>query len=63
MPSIFLLFNLGDCLGRLAAGTSRSAPASWALALYCLGRCMLVPAILCCSLVTPHRWLLPVVFK
>ena len=63
MPFIFLLFNLGDCLGRLTAGLSRSAPATWGLALYCTARCALVPAILSCNLVTPHQWLLPLVFR
>ena len=63
MPVIFVLFNFGDCLGRLAAGLSRAAPASSLLTLYCLLRGTLVPAVLLCHLATPHPWRLPLVFR
>ena len=62
MPGLFVLFNMGDCLGRLAAGLSRVAPASWLMTMYCCARLVLVPAILCCHLVTPHQWMVPLVF-
>ena len=63
VPAIFLLFNVGDLLGRLLANAWPSKPPSGVAVLVAsLARLALFPPLLLCNVVTPHKWALPHVF-
>lgn len=58
-PLLFLLFNLGDLLGRLLSGTGpyvHRSPRESLLMGYALGRVVLAVALVFCHVVTPHAW-------
>ena len=66
MPALFLLFNLGDLLGRLLSGVgayAHKSPSAGVLMGYALCRSMLAAAFLFCHVVTPHAWRLPELFR
>ena len=66
MPMLFLLFNLGDLLGRLLSGVgayAHKSPPAGVLMAYALCRSMLAAALLFCHVVTPHAWRLPELFR
>jgi len=63
---LFLLFNLGDLVGRLLSGigayVNKSPPASMLMG-YALSRIVLAAALVFCHVVTPHTWRAPEVFR
>ena len=62
-PTLFLLFNLGDLLGRHAAATfPETPPAGASLLRLALLRFAFIPLIAACNVTTP-RWIVPVVFN
>ena len=64
-PLLFLLFNLGDLLGRLLSGIGpyvRTSPRPSVLVGYALSRVALAAALIFCHVVTPHAWRAPEVF-
>lgn len=66
VPFVFVLFNLGDLLGRAVAGRGPWAvapPPAPALLLYAVARAGIAAALLLCNVVTPHAWRLPVLLK
>ncbi|KAK9906501.1 hypothetical protein WJX75_002983 [Coccomyxa subellipsoidea] len=66
VPFIFLVFNAGDFLGRLAAGLepwrSRAPPMAF-LITYSAARALLVGGLVLCNVVTAAPWQLPVLLK
>lgn len=65
-PMLFLLFNLGDLLGRLLSGVgayAHKSPPAGILIGYSLCRAVLAAALLFCHVVTPHAWRLPELFR
>lgn len=66
VPLIFVLFNVGDITGRLCASIGpwgHSPPRGRTLVVYATSRIVFVAALAVCRVVTPHPWLLPVVFR
>ena len=65
-PLLFLLFNVGDLLGRLLSGVGayvhKSPPASLLMG-YALSRIALAAALVFCHVVTPHAWRAPELFR
>ena len=65
-PLLFLLFNLGDLVGRLLSGigpyVNKSPPATMLVG-YSLSRIVLAAALVFCHVVTPHTWRAPEVFR
>ncbi|CAK0783744.1 hypothetical protein CVIRNUC_006943 [Coccomyxa viridis] len=64
-PLLFLLFNLGDLLGRLLSGIGpyvHKSPRPSMLMGYALSRIVLAAALIFCHVVTPHAWRAPEVF-
>lgn len=62
---LFLVYNGGDLLGRMAAGCGRwavKAPRMSVLGTYTAARALVAAAMLVCHVVTPAPWRLPVVF-
>jgi equilibrative nucleoside transporter 1/2/3 len=62
VPSMYVVFSLGDFSGRLLAGCGpwgRAAPQPLALLAYSLLRTALAAGFLLCHVVTPTRWTLP----
>jgi len=65
VPMLFLVYNGGDLLGRMAAGCGRwaaQAPRLRVLGAYCAARVAVAAALLFCRVVTPRPWRLPAVF-
>lgn len=65
VPFMYVLFNLGDFLGRAASGLGpwrRQAPSGAQLTVYCLLRCGCAAALLLCHVVTPSTWQLRPLF-
>ncbi|CAL8462533.1 g2066 [Coccomyxa elongata] len=66
VPFIFLVFNAGDFLGRLAAGLepwrSKAPPMAFLIA-YSAARALLVGGLVLCNVVTAAPWQLPVLLK
>ena len=65
VPFLFLVYNGGDLLGRMAAGCGRwavQAPRMSVLGTYTAARALVAAATLVCHVVTPGPWRLPVVF-
>ncbi|KXZ48068.1 hypothetical protein GPECTOR_30g163 [Gonium pectorale] len=61
VPLLFVLFSLGDFLGRFLSGYgpwARGAPKPLSILGYAVLRCGVAAAILFCHLVTPTPWLL-----
>ncbi|KAG2422806.1 hypothetical protein HXX76_015753 [Chlamydomonas incerta] len=61
VPLLFVLFSLGDFLGRFLSGYgpwSSGAPKPLSILVYAVLRCSVAAAILFCHLVTPTPWLL-----
>lgn len=66
MPLLFLAYNGGDLVGRMAAGCGRWAttpPRVGVLGAYSAARVAVAFAMLCCYVVTPGPWRLPVLFR
>jgi len=66
VPFIFVLFNLGDLLGRYGAGLgpwAANAPRASLLLAYAGARALLAAALLLCNVVTPHAWRLPLLLR
>ena len=64
-PLLFLLFNLGDLLGRLLSGIGpyvHKSPRPSMLMGYALSRIVLAAALIFCHVVTPHAWRAPELF-
>tara|TARA_B100000131_G_scaffold171206_1_gene165383 strand:+ start:1537 stop:2874 length:1338 start_codon:yes stop_codon:yes gene_type:complete len=61
-PTLFLLFNLGDLLGRHAAATFPETPSGASLLHLALLRFAFIPLIAACNVTTP-TWIVPVVFN
>ena len=61
-PTLFLLFNLGDLLGRHAAATFPGTPSGASLLHLALLRFAFIPLIAACNVTTP-TWIVPVVFN
>ncbi|CAL5222718.1 g5121 [Coccomyxa viridis] len=65
-PLLFLLFNMGDLLGRLLSGIGayvhKSPPTSLLMG-YALSRIVLAAALVFCHVVTPHAWRAPELFR
>lgn len=62
VPLLFVLFAVGDFLGRELAGYgpwSHGAPAPLSILAYSLSRAAIAGALLFCHLVTPTAWTLP----
>ncbi|KAK9819625.1 hypothetical protein WJX72_000372 [[Myrmecia] bisecta] len=65
VPFLFVVFNAGDLAGRIAAGLGpwrHRAPTSRSLLAYACARCVLIPGLLFCHLVTPGAWRPPELF-
>lgn len=63
VPVTFVAFGIGDLIGRIASSWGpwgRRPPAAASLLLYSLLRFGLAGGILCCNVVTPSAWKLPV---
>lgn len=63
VPITFVAFGVGDLIGRIASSWGpwgRRPPAALSLLLYSLLRFGLAAGILCCNVVTPAPWKLPV---
>lgn len=63
VPITFVAFGLGDLFGRIASSWGpwgRRPPAAAALLFYSLLRFGIAASILCCNVVTPTPWKLPV---
>lgn len=61
VPLLFVLFSVGDFLGRFLAGYgpwARGAPAPLSILAYSVLRVAVAGAVLFCHLVTPTRWTL-----
>ncbi|KAG2490316.1 hypothetical protein HYH03_011267 [Edaphochlamys debaryana] len=61
VPLLFVLFSLGDFLGRFLSGYgpwAHGAPKPLSILAYSVLRCAVAAAVLFCHLVTPTRWLL-----
>lgn len=62
VPMLYVLFSVGDFLGRELAGYgpwSYGAPAPISILLYSLARAGIAAAVLFCHIVTPTAWTLP----
>ena len=59
VPSLFLLFNVGDLCGRCAANAWPSAPGARAAATAAAARIALIPPLLACNVVVADRWRFP----
>lgn len=62
VPFSFVLFNLGDVLGRVAAGLgpwARTSPPLHFLGLYAAARLVLPVALVFCNVITPAGWVVP----
>ena len=65
-PLLFLLFNMGDLLGRLLSGIGayvHKSPPPGLLMGYALSRIVLAAALVFCHVVTPHAWRAPELFR
>lgn len=63
VPVTFVAFGLGDLFGRIASSWGpwgRRPPAAASLLLYAVLRFAIAAGILCCNVVTPTPWKLPV---
>ncbi|EIE23913.1 hypothetical protein COCSUDRAFT_62444 [Coccomyxa subellipsoidea C-169] len=66
VPFIFLVFNAGDFVGRLAAGLEpwrSQAPPMAFLIVYSAARALIVGGLVLCNVVTAAPWQLPVLLK
>ncbi|KAK9838449.1 hypothetical protein WJX81_000010 [Elliptochloris bilobata] len=66
VPLLFLAYNGGDLLGRMAAGCGSWAvnpPRMRVLGTYTAARALVALAMLLCHVVTPEPWRLPVLFS
>ena len=60
VPSLFLLFNVGDLCGRCAANAwPRAPPGARAAATAAAARIALIPPLLACNVVVADRWRFP----
>ena len=65
VPFLFVLFSIGDFLGRLLSGYgpwSHGAPQPLQILAYSIARTVIAGALLFCHIVTPTAWLLPQYF-
>lgn len=63
-PLTFLLFNIGDFVGRLLAGVwPQRAPEAGPMLVGVVARTVLMPLLLLCNVIRPHSWALPRVFR
>lgn len=62
-PLTFLMYNLGDFLGRSLAGYRRKPVGTGFLAIYAVFRASLIPALAFCNVITPHPWVFAAYFR
>lgn len=66
VPMTFLVFGVGDVLGRIASSLGpwgRRPPAALSLFCYAVLRFGIAAAIMYCHVITPAEWILPTVFR
>lgn len=66
VPSLFVLYNMGDITGRLSSCIGpwgRSPPSGSILLAYAILRLPLAAALAFCRVITPRHWLLPILFR
>jgi hypothetical protein len=62
-PLTFLMYNLGDFLGRSLAGYQKKPLRTAPLVMYAVARAALIPALAFCNVITPHPWIFFAYFK
>jgi len=66
VPVTFVVFGVGDLLGRIGSSWGpwgRRPPPAASLLVYAIARCAIAGSILFCHVVTPTEWQLPTLFQ